>query len=479
MPERSSSMEAVRGQLGRYIENDIRIKDGRLFTYLYDPDLNELKEVGKIYEEFLNRNGMDYHAFPSTLRLENDIVAMVGSLLHGDDGIAGNFTTGGTESIILAVKSARDRFFEKNGDGRKPEIIIPVTAHPAFRKAAEYLGLRIVRIPVDPVSFMVNPSKIEESITQNTAIIVVSAPNFPFGIVDPVEDVGKIAEKHNIWLHVDACVGGMILPFLSQLGVKVKNWDFSVKGVSSISVDLHKYGFTPKGSSVILYRNNDLRRHQLYVNANWPGYPMSNVGIQSTKSAAPLAASWAVMNFLGNEGYLRLARRTLEAKEKLVKGLIEFGYRIVGNDETTILAFTSNNLNVFRVGNELKKRGWYLQVQPGSEKENFPPSLHLNVSPIHDRVYHEFLKDLGEITDNLKATNSGGEENEEIFKSIESVKEGKIKIIDLLKGTDNPSEYQQEILNEIIRLISPNVVESAFKDLVNEDFSPSVDDEFS
>ncbi len=475
MPERSSSMRIVRDKLKHYTEDDIEVKDGRLFTYLYDPDMKELREANDIFVEFLNRNGMDYHAFPSTLKIENDIVAMVGSLLNGDSDIAGNFTTGGTESILLAVKSSRDRFLEKNGKDSKPEMIIPVTAHPAFRKAAEYMGLKIVRIPVDPVSFFTIPSKVEESITENTAMIVASAPNFPYGIIDPVEEIGKIAEKHKVWLHVDACVGGMILPFLSLIGVKVKRWDFSVQGVSSISVDLHKYGFTPKGSSVILYRNHDLRRYQLYVNANWPGYPMSNVGIQSTKSAAPLAASWAVMNFLGINGYVNLARKTLEAKDRLVKGLAELGYDIVGSAETTIFAFTSKRVNLFRVAAELKAKGWFLQVQPGSEREDLPSSLHMNVSPIHVRVSDEFLKDLKSITQKLQSESDPDTSKDSILELIQSIRNGKTGIIEMLNGQSSPVKNNQEILYEIIRHISPEVVEKAFKDMVNDDFSPSDD----
>ena len=240
MPERSSSMKNVREELYKYTESDIEVKDGRLFTYLYDPDMKDLKEANDIFVEFLNRNGMDYHAFPSTLRIENDIVAMVGSLLNGDSKIAGNFTTGGTESILLAVKSSRDMFLSKHGDGRKPEIIIPVTAHPAFRKAAEYLGMKIARIQVDRNTYRSIPGEVEKAITENTAMIVTSAPNFPFGVIDPIEEIGLIAQRHKIWLHVDACVGGMILPFLSMAGVKVRKWDFLVPGVTSISVDRFK-----------------------------------------------------------------------------------------------------------------------------------------------------------------------------------------------------------------------------------------------
>ena len=473
MPERSSSMETVREELYKYIESDIDVKDGRLFTYLYDPDMKNLREANEIFVEFLNRNGMDYHAFPSTLRIENDIVAMVGSLLNGDTNIAGNFTTGGTESILLAVKSARDMFLSRNRNNETPEIIIPVTAHPAFRKAAEYLGIKVIRVQVDRNTFRTIPGEIEKAITENTALIVTSAPNFPYGAIDPIEEIGEIAERHKIWLHVDACVGGMILPFLSMAGVEVRKWDFLVPGVSSISVDLHKYGFTPKGSSVILYRNHDLRRYQLYVNANWPGYPMSNVGIQSTKSAAPMAASWAVMNSLGIEGYVSLARKTLAAKDKIVNGLMELGYHIVGSPETTIFAFSSESVDIFRVGSELKKRGWFLQVQPGSESDGFPPSLHLNVSPVHVKVSDEFLGDLKAVTHKLKSEGKLEDQKKRVMEKITSIIDGKSSIREAMDEYENSGGNSQDLLYEIIRQVSPHIVENAFRDMVNEDFRPS------
>lgn len=473
MPERSSSMRTVREELYKYTENDIDVKDGRLFTYLYDPDMKELKQANDIFVEFLNRNGMDYHAFPSTLKIENDIVAMVGSLLNGDSEIAGNFTTGGTESILLAVKSARDLFLSKNRDTEKPEIIIPVTAHPAFRKAAEYLGMKIVRIKVDGKTFQTIPDDVKKAVTKNTAMIVTSAPNFPYGVIDPIEEIGAIAVKHKVWLHVDACVGGMILPFLSMAGIKVKKWDFTVPGVTSISVDLHKYGFTPKGSSVILYRNRDFRRYQLYVNANWPGYPMSNVGMQSTKSAAPMAASWAVMNALGIDGYVSLARKTLSARDRIVDGLEKLGYHIVGSPETTIFAFSSGSVDIFRVGSELKNRGWFLQVQPGSETDDLPSSLHLNVSPVHVKVADEFLSDLKTITDKIKSEGNSENMKKNVMERIKAVRDGKASIREVMNEYENSGGNAQDLMYEIIRHVSPDMVEDAFLDTVNEDFKPS------
>ncbi len=476
LPKHSKTIEETRAELRRYTEKDIKVKDGRLFTYLYDPGIPEISKVNEIYLEFLNRNAMDYHAFPSTLVLENDLVAMVGSLLNGTEEVAGNFTTGGTESILISMKAARDHFLENHkGFSGSPEIILPLTAHPAFRKAAEYLGMKAVLVPVKDGTFMADPKSIEDAINKNSAVVVASAPSFPYGVVDPIEEIGKIAQEHGLWLHIDACVGGMILPFLPKVGVKVKKWDFSVPGVSSISVDLHKYGFTPKGSSVILYKNCDLRRYQLYVNADWPGYPMSNIGVQSTKSSAPLAASWTVMNYLGEEGYMKLARQTLNAKEKIVSGLRNLGYHIVGDAETTIFAFTSDTRDIFEVGAKLKEEGWFLQVQPGSSEFSIPPSLHLNCSPVHDKVADEFINSLAKVT---KETGESGERSiEEIKKEI--VTDGSnidgSKLSQVLLSEDSPLATNGNLLYELIRHLPSKVVEKAFLDMVNRDFSASLE----
>ncbi len=472
LPEKSETMEKVSAMLEKYTEGDIKVKGGKLFTYLYDPGLEDLSKVNEIYVRFLNRNAMDYHAFPSTLKLENEVVSMIGSLLEGDENVTGNFTTGGTESILIAVKAARDLFIEKNGEGAKePEIIIPATAHPAFRKAAEYLKIKPVPIPVDPDTYLVDPKTLTEYISDRTAIIVASAPNFPYGGIDPIEEIGKVAEKHGIWLHVDACVGGMILPFLKKIGVNVKKWNFAVPGVSSISVDLHKYGYTPKGSSVILYRNKELRKYQLYVNADWPGYPMSNIGIQSTKSSAPLAASWAVLNYLGEEGYVNLARKTLSAKNKIVEGIKSLGYRIVGEGETTVFAFTNDSLDMFEVGSQLKERGWFLQIQPGSTEMGMPTSLHLNSSPVHDSVAGDFIDSLKEVTEGLKGR--GPRTKEEIMAEVGSV--GKeidaSRLTEVLTSGDSPLKENKNLLYELIRHLPSEVVEQAFLEMVNNDFS--------
>ena len=478
LPKKSHTIDDIKRRLEEYSSEDIKAQNGRMFTYVYDSGIEELKELSEIFVRYLNSNAMDYHAFPSTLRLENDLVAMVSSMLHGDENVAGNFTTGGTESIILAVKAARDLYLEKKGkDAGKPEIILPTTAHPAFRKAAGYLGLDVVRIPVDEESFLVSPDKVRSAITDRTAIIVSSAPSFPYGGIDPIEEIGRIAVEHKTWLHVDACVGGFILPFLRKIGVPVKKFDFEVEGVSSISVDLHKYGYTPKGSSVILYRNRALRKYQLYVNASWPGYPMSNIGIQSTKSAGPMAASWAVMHYLGEEGYINLARKSLSAKNIIADGVRKLGFYVVGKPEATIFAFTRDDVNMFEIGSMLKDEGWFLQIQPGSVELGMPPSLHLNANPVHEKIAGNFLESLEKVTE--KARMSKRESPAKLLGRLgidpESPDFRKSKVVDLLTSEDSPLKEDRTLLYELIRHMPAEVIEEAFREMVNEDFSPSLE----
>lgn len=469
-------MEEIYQKLDNYAKDDVKPEGGRLFTYFYDSGVEDLKKFNEIYLRFLNKNGMDYRAFPSTLQLENDVVAMISSLLGGDDGVAGNFTTGGTESIMIAMKAARDLFLSKEeNSGKIPEIIIPVTAHPAFRKAAEYLGMKSVVVPVDKSSFLVDPDEVVKAIGDSTCVIVASAPSFPYGGIDPIEELGKISLKYNLWLHVDACVGGFILPFLKKLGISIKNFDFSVPGVNSISVDLHKYGFTPKGASVILYKNKKLRKHQLYVNASWPGYPMSNIGIQATKSAGPLAASWAILHYLGEDRYLELAKKSLRAKEKIAKGVQELGFQIVGNPESTIFAFSSDSLDIFEVASILREKGWFLQVQPGSVELGIPPSLHLNSNPVHEKASEEFLKSLKEVVTELSSKKklTFSERLGKLGIDLEADLSKKENVVKLFTSPESPLKKDRTLLYEFIRHLPPDVIEEAFKEMVNDDFSPT------
>ena len=459
-PQKGMSSEEIHDLLDTYGQNDIKNSRGRLFTYFYDPGIKELEDFQDIFLKFSNRNGMDYHAFPSTLKLENDVVAMMGSLLHGSDNVAGTFTTGGTESIILAMKAARDTFLEKHTG--VPEVILPVTAHPSFSKAIEYLGLKEIRVPVDQ-NYLADVAAMEGHINENTAMIVGSAPSFPYGTIDPIKELSDMALRHNLWLHVDACVGGMILPFLKRNGRNIPDYDFKLPGVISMSVDLHKYGFTPKGSSVVMYKNESYRRHQIYVNARWPGYPMSNAGIQATKSAGPLAGTWAILNYLGFDGYTALAKKTLDAYETIKGGIEEIGYRITGKPDATIFAFQDDNNSIFQTGVKMIEHGWYPQVQPSNKNLGLPSTIHLNICPVHVDVADEFLKDLKSIHDGV------GPDNEARDMVINSAEE----TADYLVGMVRKNPDKKTLFFHMIYQLNPEKGEQIFREITDMDFHAS------
>jgi sphinganine-1-phosphate aldolase len=459
-PQKGMSSEEIRDLLNTYGQKDIKNSRGRLFTYFYDPGIKELDDFQDIFLKFSNRNGMDYHAFPSTLKLENDVVAMMGSLLHGSDNVAGTFTTGGTESIILAMKAARDTFLEKHT--AIPEVILPVTAHPSFSKAIEYLRLKEIRVPVDQ-NYLADVAAMEGHINENTAMIVGSAPSFPYGTIDPIKELSDLALQHNLWLHVDACVGGMILPFLKRNGRNIPDYDFKLPGVISMSVDLHKYGFTPKGSSVVMYKNESYRHHQIYVNARWPGYPMSNAGIQATKSAGPLAGTWAILNYLGFDGYTALAKKTLSAYETIRSGIEKIGYRITGKPDATIFAFQDDNNSIFQTGVKMIEHGWYPQVQPSNKNLGLPSTIHLNICPVHVDVADEFLQDLKLIHD------SNGQDNEAMDMAINS----REKTEDYLASMIRSNPDKKTLFFHMLYQLSPEKGEQIFREITDMDFHAS------
>ncbi|AAT42735.1 pyridoxal phosphate-dependent decarboxylase family protein [Picrophilus oshimae] len=450
-PERGIPLDEINSILDGYGKNDIKNSRGRLFTYFYDPGLKDLDDLSSILLKFYNRNGMDYHAFPSTLKIENDLISMMSDLMHGNDDTSGTFTTGGTESILLAMKAARDLFLEKKE--YVPEIVAPVTAHPAFSKAAKYLGMKITRVPVN--EDYIADDTINEYINDRTAAVIASAPSFPYGGIDNIKDISEIALDKNTWFHVDACVGGMILPFLKGLGLNIKDFDFKLPGVSSMSIDLHKYGFTPKGSSVVLYKNHDLRKRQIYVNADWPGYPMSNMGMQATKSAGPLAGSWATLNYLGLDGYKKLAEKTLKAYRMIRSGITDLGYKIIGRPDATIFAFTHNDKDIIDLGIKMIENGWYPQIQPGNVFIDMPDSVHLNISPVHLDVADEFLEFFNELDKNVKPRDKNSYNVNSVEKALEMIK------------------MEKSMLFRIIRYSRPEVSEKIFLEMTDEDFTYS------
>lgn len=387
--------EAVFERLAEFRKNDIKWQEGRTYGYIFDPGKATL-EVGKAaYNEFLSENGLDFTVFPSLLRLERELAAFGARHLRGDDQVVGNFTSGGTESIILAVKAARDCFREKRPDIAAPEMILPATAHAAFHKAAHYLDVKAVTVSVDPETFRADVEKVRGAINARTIMIVGSAPSYAHGVVDPIADLAALAKENDLWMHTDACMGGFLLPYFRRLGEPVPDFDFSVPGVDSISVDLHKYAYTPKGASLVLYRNKALRRHQIFACSGWIGYTIVNNAVQSSKSGGPMAAAWAVINYVGDEGYLEIARKKLAAVKKIAEGIGRIdGLRLLTRPDMCLISFTSDEVNVFHIIDEMNQRGWY--IQPSLSFDNSPAHIHLSVSASNVGWEDELLKNLAE-----------------------------------------------------------------------------------
>jgi sphinganine-1-phosphate aldolase len=387
--------DSVLAALAELRSADLPTHGGRTWAYVYDSGLAEVDELANRAAAAVNGlNGLDPTVFPSLLAMENDVVAAAIGLLGGGPETGGpqtvgTVTSGGTESILLAVKAARDA----RPDVDRPQLVAPVTAHAAFAKAAEYLRVELVPVPVDPVTFRPDPAEVAAAITDRTILVAVSAPSYAHGVIDPVVPIAADALERGVRCHVDACIGGWVLPYWRRLGVDLPAFDLSAPGVTSLSVDLHKYAYAPKGTSVLLHRSAELRRTQYFAFADWPGYSMINATVQSTKSAAPLAAAWAVLRHLGDEGYLRLASQTLDATRALIAGVSAVdGLRVLGPPEASLVAFGSEEVDLFVLADELTTRGWYVQPQFGFGA--LPPNLHLTVTAASARQIEPFLADL-------------------------------------------------------------------------------------
>ncbi len=319
---------------------------------------------------------------------------MTASLLGGGEESAGNMTSGGTESLLLAVKAARDWGREHRKLTGEPEMVLPSTAHPAFEKASHYFGVKSVRVPVGD-DFRADPEAMRRAITENTVLMVGSAPSYPQGVIDPIPELAAIAKEHGILFHVDSCVGGYILPFMRELGYPVPDFDLRVPGVTSISADVHKYGYAAKGASVILYRNAGLRRYQFFAEIDWSGGIYASPSLAGTRPAGPIAAAWAVMNYLGREGYLRLTKSVMETTRKIRSGVESIpGVEILGDPDASILAIGSRKHDIYEIADELELRGWHM------DRQHRPPSLHLTITPAHAAIADQFLADL---EDSVKA----------------------------------------------------------------------------
>jgi sphinganine-1-phosphate aldolase len=381
---------------------EARWRDGYASGAVYHGDPGHVAFLSRVYTAQSQSNPLHPDLWPSATKFEAEIVAMTAAMLGGggDGGpeIAGTVTSGGTESILLAMKTYRDYAREHRGIA-EPEIVAPVTAHAAFDKAARFFDMMLVRVPVD-AGFRADLDALAVAVTGRTAVIVGSAPGFPHGVIDPIPQIAELAASRGVGCHVDACLGGFILPWARKLGYPVPPFDFTLPGVTSMSADTHKYGYAAKGSSVILYRGKDLRRHQYYTVADWPGGLYSSPTFAGSRPGALSAACWAAMVSVGESGYIEAARRILATGATVRDGIAAIdGLRVLG-DPLWVIAFgTEEGLDVYQVMENMSRRGWSLN---GLQR---PPAVHIAITLRHTLpgVAGRFLADLADSVAEVRA----------------------------------------------------------------------------
>ena len=353
---------------------------------VYHGDEAHIDFLSRVYELHSQSNPLHTDLWPSGVKFETEIVSMTADMLKGDREVVGTVTSGGTESIVLAMKAYRDR------SGRsRPEIVAPTTAHVAFDKAAQYLGMRLVRVPVRD-DFTADVAATRRALSRRTVVVVGSAPGFPHGVIDPIPELSELARERGIGFHTDACLGGFVLPWAERLGVEIPPFDFRLPGVTSMSADTHKYGYAAKGTSVVLYRGRELRRHQYFTASDWPGGLYYSTTIAGSRPGALIASTWAAMVSMGEDGYLSATRRILDAADAIRRGIDETpDVRVLG-DPLWVIAFRSDTLDNYEIMERMHERGWSLV---GLQR---PPALHIAVTLRHAEpgVTDRFIDDLRE-----------------------------------------------------------------------------------
>ncbi len=393
IPAQGKTAAELLAELATRAEGDADWRGGRVFSLVYKVP----GEAGAAHADLLERahamyastNLLNPMAFASLKQMETDLVAMAGTLFHCS-GAVGTVTSGGTESILCAVAAYRDRARRERPWIRRPELVVASTVHPAFDKAAHYFGVRLVKVPVG-TDYRADVRAMGKAITWRTIGLVGSAPQYPHGVVDPIGELGTLAMAKRVPLHVDACVGGFMLPWLERLGKRVPRWDFRVPGVTSISADLHKFGYAAKGASLLLWRSIDQMKHQIFVATEFPGGIYASPTLLGTRPGGPIAAAWASLQALGQQGYLELARTTADAADRLRAGIVRLpGLALVGDasEHSTIVAYRARTANVFAIADRLEARGWTV------DRMHRPSAIHLTVTANHAAIVDAYLADL-------------------------------------------------------------------------------------
>jgi glutamate/tyrosine decarboxylase-like PLP-dependent enzyme len=399
LPQTGLGKDDIVATLRSMQADDARWREGRTFGMVFDGG----PEVHKVAEEvaamFLHDNALNPGAFPSIARIQSDVVGMCAWLMHGGDGAAGFLTSGGTESILMAVKAARERGRAERGV-TAPEMVVARSAHAAFHKAGHYFGLKVHNVPVRD-DWRADVDAMAAHVNHNTVLVVGSAPQYPQGVIDDIPALAAVAAAVGASFHTDACMGGFVLPFMEQLGEPVAPWDFRVEGVTTVSADLHKLGYAPKGVSVILHRTKELRRYQTFMFDDWLGGFYGSPNMQGSRPALPMACAWAVMRHLGVDGYQRLTRTTIDAARRMIAGVGDAGLSVLGEPDAHILAIASpdDDVDVFALGDAMLTRGGWFH-----DRQSPPDSLHATVSAGNAPVIDDYLTDLAHCVAEVRGT---------------------------------------------------------------------------
>ncbi len=400
IPEQGRTRDEVMAVLQRLEDNETgRWQEGYASGAVYHGDPDHIDFLSRVYALFSQANPLHADLWPSITKFEAEIVAMTADMLGARrtaDPVCGTLSSGGTESILLAMKTYRDRARKEKGI-RRPEMVVPVTAHAAFDKAAAYFGIRMVKIPVDR-DFRADVTAAGRAITRRTVVVVGSAPSFPHGMVDPIEKLSELAHARGIGFHTDACLGAFVLPWAEALGYAVPPFDFRLPGVTSMSADTHKYGYAAKGTSVVLYRTPELRRHQYFTASDWPGGLYFSPSFAGSRPGALSAACWAAMVSIGRNGYLDATRRILETARTIKVGIAAIPEIQILGDPLWVVAFTSPTFDIYRIMDAMGHRGWSLN---GLHR---PSCVHLCVTLRHTRpgVAARFIDDLQSAVEEVK-----------------------------------------------------------------------------
>lgn len=472
LPPQGRSKDTILQELERYKEKDLPWRTGRVLAYTYDPGPEVSEVAHEAYIAYLTENGLDPTTFPSMHRLETDIVHVLRDLVRGDEKVVGNCTTGGTESILCAVKASRDWARAHRPDIERPEMVLPATAHGAFHKGCVYLGIEPVVTPFDPVTFKADVAAMREAITDNTILLVGSAPGYAQGVTDPIPEIGALAVEKDLLFHVDACVGGIQLSLMRRMGgYEVPEFDFSVPGVTSMSADMHKYGYAPKNISTVLYRNKELRFYQIFTCRRTTTYALVNPTVLSTKSGGPLAAAWAVLQFLGESGYERIIREVMDATQRFVKGIGAIdGLRVLGEPDMCMFSFTSEGFNVFEVADVMRDKGWY--VQPQFSTDLSPANLHITMDLAAVPHVEQVLADLREAVEEVKgAANPIDAEAvaAQVRNLLESLGEGAQEALMAMAGLEGAElPEKMALINTVMDALPDDMAEFILSDFIND-----------